>query len=132
VIAGLLGLTILGAVTAYVFSASKSSDVTARMGPKKNYATLPDMSFTLGGAAGRNVDIHVLLEIDPGVDGQIVQPYAPRIADQLSERLREIHPGQLSGAEGAKLMKEAIAAAVGSEVRQLRVRDVLLDRMVIR
>lgn len=131
VVAGLLGLTVLGSLGAWVMSGAQP-DVEARMGPKKTYARLPEMSFTLGGGAGRNVDIQVLLEVDPGVGGADVDPYAPRIADRLADHLRDVDPAQLSGAGGARLMKDSVAAAVGRELRGVRVRDVLLDRMVVR
>ncbi len=117
---------------AAIKSSARQSDASDRMGPKKNYAALPTMTFTLGGGDARIVDVRVLLEIDPNVDNKVADPYVPRIADQISDRLRQIEPGQLSGADGAKLMKETIASVVGREIRPVRVRDVLLDRMVVR
>ena len=115
-----------------VKSSARQADVNDRMGPKKNYAALPNMTFTLGGGDARLVDVRVLLEIDPNVDTKVADPYVPRIADQISDRLRQIEPDQLSGADGAKLMKSTIASVVDREIRPVRVRDVLLERMVVR
>lgn len=103
-----------------------------RLVPPKNYAALPPMTFTLGGGDARLVDVRVLLEIDPSVDPKQAISFVPRIADQMADRMRQIEPEQLSGAEGARLMKSALSAVVGHEARSMRVREVLLERMVVR
>ncbi|MBP2293454.1 flagellar basal body-associated FliL family protein [Azospirillum rugosum] len=108
---------------------SSSSD---RSIPPKNYAALPPMTFTLGGSDARMVDVRVLLEIDPTVDPKQASSFVPRIADQMADRMRQIDPEQLSGAEGAKLMKSALTSVVDREARSMRVREVLLERMVVR
>ena len=100
--------------------------------PPKNYAALPPMTFTLGGGDARLVDVRVLLEIDPSVDAKQAVSYVPRISDQMADRLRQIEPDQLAGAEGAKLMKSTLASVVNREAGPMRVKDVLLDRMVVR
>ncbi len=120
----------IGAVVAN--NHASTAAVTERMGPKKNYATLPMMTFTLGGGNARLVDVRAYLEIDSSVDSKVTDPYLARIADQLSDRLRQVEPEQLSGADGARLMKSAIAGVVSREISPVRIRDVLLDRMVVR
>lgn len=123
----------LGAGGAVIASKTRSSSAASdAMGPKKNYAALPPMTFSLGGGDARLVDVKVLLEVDPQVSGKVADPYVPRIADQLSDRMRNIEPGQLAGADGAKLMKSTIASVLDREMREVRVREILLDRMVVR
>ncbi len=100
--------------------------------PQKTYASLPMMTFTLGGSDARLVDIRVLLEIDPAGDPNSAIPFVPRIADQMADRLRQIEPGQLTGADGANLMKSTVASVVKREAQSIRVREVLLERMVVR
>ncbi|AWK85311.1 flagellar basal body-associated FliL family protein [Azospirillum thermophilum] len=124
---GMLGMV----VAARTPSASRSGDSASSI-PKKHYAVLPPMTFTLGGGDARTVDVKVLLEIDPAVSDKVADPYLPRIADQLSDRMRQIDAGQLNGAEGARLMKSAIAGVLSHEMRNVRVREILLDQMVVR
>ena len=125
----LAALGIWGAVKANGSGRSSSSDSAH---PPKNYAALPPMTFTLGGGDARLVDVRVLLEIDPSVDPKQAVSYVPRISDQMADRLRQIEPDQLAGAEGAKLMKNTLASVVNREAGPMRVKDVLLDRMVVR
>lgn len=133
ILAGLLVvLAALGATGAVIASKSRPPDASDKLGPKKHYAALPQMTFTLGGGDARLIDVKVLLEIDPAVDGKVADPYVPRIADQLSDKLRQIDPQQLAGSEGAKLMKSTIASVLDREMRNVRVREILLDRMVVR
>lgn len=129
----LLALAALGATGAVIANKSRTETAASdRMGPKKNYAALPLMTFTLGGGDARLVDVKVLLEVDPLIDGKVADPYVPRIADQLSDKLRQIDPQQLAGSDGAKLMKSTIASVLDREMRNVRVREILLDRMVVR
>lgn len=132
------GLVALGAVSVGGAAAVKAMlappqpNVAARMGPKRNYAPLPEISVAVGGAADRTVDLRILVELDPQVDPKSTEPYAPRIADRIGDRIREIGLDRLNGSEGAGLVKDAITAVVDREIRPLRVREVLLDRMIIR
>jgi flagellar basal body-associated protein FliL len=127
-------LATLGGVGVVVVNSSQKMDerdVVARMGAKKNYAVLPEMSVALGGG-NRTMDLRVRLELDPKVDPKVTDPFAARIADRLSDRMREIEPERLAGADGARLMKSTITSVVDREVRTIKVRDVLLESMVIR
>ncbi|BAI73857.1 hypothetical protein AZL_a03260 (plasmid) [Azospirillum sp. B510] len=127
----LLALAALGAGGAVIASRGRSPASQAQ-GPDKKYAALPMMTFTLGGSDARLVDVKVLLEIDPTVDGKVAEPYVPRITDRLSDQMRQLDPQQLTGADGAKLMKSTIAGVLDRELRGVRVREILLDRMVVR
>ncbi len=121
----------VGVVVVKSVQRTDDREVVARMGPKKNYALLPDMSVALGNGS-RTMDLRVRLELDPQVDPNVTLPYTARIADRLSDRMREIEPEQLTGADGARLMKNAITSVVSREVRSIKVRDVLLESMVVR
>ncbi|HYH18507.1 MAG TPA: hypothetical protein VD995_07795 [Azospirillum sp.] len=129
----LIALAVLGGGGAAVVSAvnNRQPDPSTRMGPKKNYAHLPEMSLALGGT-GKTMDLRVLIELDPKVDPKVTDPYAARIADRLGDRIRQIEPERLTGADGAKLMKSTVTAVVDREIRPVKVRDVLLERMVVR
>jgi flagellar basal body-associated protein FliL len=129
----LVALAVLGGGGAAVVSAvnKRAPDPTVRMGPQKNYAALPEMSLSLGGT-GKIMDLRVLIELDPKVDPKVADPFAARIADRLGDRIRQIEPERLTGAEGAKLMKSTVTAVVDREIRPVKVRDVLLERMVVR
>ena len=54
------------------------------------------------------------------------------VLDLNIDRLRQIEPGQLTGADGANLMKSTVASVVKREAQSIRVREVLLERMVVR
>ncbi|MFD1627887.1 flagellar basal body-associated FliL family protein [Azospirillum griseum] len=132
ILAGLLvALAVLGATGAVIANKNSTSAASDKLGPKKNYAALPQMTFTLGGGDARMVDVKVLLEVEPTVDGKVAEPYVPRITDQLSDKMRQIDPQQLAGADGAKLMKSTIASVLDREMRNVRVREILLDRFVV-
>ncbi|MBK1840127.1 flagellar basal body-associated FliL family protein [Azospirillum sp. YIM B02556] len=128
----LLTLAALGVGGAVVASRNRAPTSQGHQGADKKYAALPLMTFSLGGNDARMVDVKVLLEIDPSVDGKVADPYVPRISDQLSDRMRQIDPKQLAGADGAMLMKSTIAGVLDRELRGVRVKDILLDRMVVR
>ncbi|WP_372399342.1 flagellar basal body-associated FliL family protein [Azospirillum sp. HJ39] len=128
----LLLLAALGAGGAVVASKNRAPASQSQPGGDKKYASLPMMTFTLGGSNARMVDVKVLLEIDPSVDGKVADPYVPRISDRLSDSMRKLDPQQLSGADGAKLMKSTIAGVLDRELRGVRVREILLDQMVVR
>lgn len=128
----LLVLAALGGTAAYVATRNRPPASQTQQGPDKKYAALPLMTFSLGGSDARMVDVKVLLEIDPSVDGKVADPYVPRITDRLSDRMRQLDPQQLTGADGALLMKSTIAGVLDRELRGVRVKEILLDRMVVR
>ncbi|WP_448203160.1 flagellar basal body-associated FliL family protein [Azospirillum sp. sgz302134] len=128
----LLLLAALGTWGVVAVKTGRTSSESDSAVPKKNYAALPTMTFSLGGGDARMVDVKVLLEIEPTADPKGAVPFVPRIADQMADRLRQIEPDQLSGAEGAKLMKSTLTAVVNREMSGMRIREVLLDRMVVR
>ncbi|AWJ85060.1 hypothetical protein TSH58p_16955 [Azospirillum sp. TSH58] len=129
-----VALVLLAALGTWTVVSGKSGARSAGgdRNAQKTYASLPTMTFTLGGSDARLVDIRVLLEIEPTGDPNPATPFVPRIADQMADRLRQIEPSQLSGAEGANLIKSTVASVMKREAQTIRVREVLLERMVVR
>jgi flagellar protein FliL len=131
----LLALALLGAGGAAVVSSVRSPSppsTSARVFPPLNYVSLPEMSIPVGGGTGREMDVKLLLEFDPLVKKDVAFGYETRISERLGDKIREIGLDQLQGAEGAKLLKGAVAAVVDRELRPVRVRDVLIEKMIVR
>lgn len=100
-------------------------------GGKRTFAELPEMSFSLGGGNGRAVDLRVRLQFEGSFNPRGADPYMDRIADRLGVRLSDMQDHELSGADGAMRMKNTITEVVEREMHPVRVRDVLLERMVV-
>jgi flagellar protein FliL len=131
----LLALALLGAGGAAVVSSVRSPSPpspSARIFPQLNYVSLPEMSIPVGGGTGREMDVKLLLEFDPLVKKDVAFGYETRISERLGDKIREIGLDQLQGAEGAKLLKGAVAAVIDRELRPVRVRDVLIEKMIVR
>lgn len=124
----LIMLALFGGVGAAVVNAVRSPPASSVA--KKNYARLPEMSFAIGGDR-QTMDLKALIELEPGVDPTVAAPYMDRIADRLSDRMRQIEPDRLAGADGAKLVKSTIASVLEREMKTVKVKDILLDRFVI-
>lgn len=105
-------------------------DVASRM---PTYVPLPAMSLTLSdGYRLRTLHLRVLLEFDPRTPMEAVKPYEPRIVNALSSGMSDIHPSELSGSDGSRIVKDAVTVAANRELRPLRVRGVLLQEMLVR
>lgn len=126
----LLALAVLGAGGAAVVASVR--EPAPRAFPKQNYVALPAMSIPVGGGSGREMDLKLLLEFDAKVKKDVAFGYETRISERLGDRIREIGMENLQGAEGARLLKGAVAAVVDRELRPVRVRDVLIEEMVVR
>ena len=90
------------------------------------------MTVSLAGAAGKSVDLKAVVEFAASADTKLSDKDYSRIADRLGDRLREIDAGDLTGAEGARVVKNAVSAAVSQELGMGRVRAVLIESMVVR
>lgn len=96
-------------------------------------APLPPMEFTLAdGHRVRQVELRVLLELDPKVDRKLVEMHAPRIANALSASMIDVNPTELTGPAGTRLVKEQISIAANRELKPIRIRQVLLQRFLVR
>jgi flagellar basal body-associated protein FliL len=105
--------------------------IEARMGPKMNLYTLPDLNVAMGGGS-LSVDVTLKVQLDKGVKGSKLDPYVDRITDRLGDRIRDAGLERLQGADGAKLMKEMARSVVQQEVRGVHVKDVLIDYFAVR
>lgn len=126
-----LGLLGVGGV-AVVSSVRAPPPPPAKAYAKLNYVPLSLNSIAVGGDTGREMDLKVLLEFDPTVKNDVAVGYEARISERLGDRIREIGMDQLQGAEGAKLVKGAVAAVVDRELRPVRVKEVLIEKMIMR
>ncbi|HEY0834167.1 MAG TPA: flagellar basal body-associated FliL family protein [Azospirillum sp.] len=96
-------------------------------------APLPAMEFTLAdGHRMRQVELRVLLEFDPTVDRKTVEQHAPRIANALSASMIDVNPVELTGSAGTRLVKEQVSIVVNREMKPIRIRQVLLQRFLVR
>lgn len=134
ILGGLIILALAGVGGAAVVASVNRPvvDVGARMGPARNLVGLPSMTIPVGGAGGREMDVKLLVELDPSVNAAAMVPFETRIADRLGDRVREIGLDRLNGKEGAQLLKSTVTSVVDREIRPLRVRDVLIEQLIIR
>lgn len=97
------------------------------------YARLPAMSFTLNdGTRLRELQLRVVLELDPTVQAKAVEPYYPQITDAMNLRMLDVDPDELRGADGPNYIKDALRFAAAKVLRPLKVRQVLVQDMLLR
>lgn len=128
----LIALGLLSAGGAAVVASVRQPEPQARIFPKINYVSLPVMSIPVGGGSGREMDLKLLLEYDSNVKGDVAAGFETRISERLGDRIRDIGVDQLQGADGAKLLKGAVVSVVDRELRPARVREVLIEKMIVR
>jgi flagellar protein FliL len=128
----LLAITSLGGLAWYLPDMLERQKIEARMGPKANLAPLPTMQVEMGGVGGLSMDLTLIVELDPGVKPAVIEPYIDRISDRMGDRLRDAGLERLNGAEGAKLVKEMARSVIQQEVKKIKVRDVLIEKMILR
>lgn len=131
----LIGLAAMGAVTAILFSGSAMAGRSAQVSPEKaipNYAALPAMSFSFAdGRLIRRLKLKVMLEFDPTVETKIVDAHTPRIVGALNMRMAGLQPAELTGVSGTRMVKDAVTVAVNRELQPIRVRQVLVQEMLM-
>lgn len=94
---------------------------------------LPPMEFTLAdGHRIRQVELRVMIEVDPKIDRKLVEAHAPRIANALSARMIDVNPVELIGPAGTSLVKEQVILAANRELKPIRIQQVLLQRFLVR
>ncbi len=126
-------LTLTGLAYAGTFAFShvfESRRVAAQMGPKARLAPLPALDIALGGA--RAIDMQVSLVLAPKVKADAVLRYQDRIADRLFESVGRVEPERLTAPGSAQLLKDAVKDAVRREAGAGLIRDVYIERMVVR
>ncbi|MFD1623951.1 flagellar basal body-associated FliL family protein [Azospirillum griseum] len=124
----LLGLAYGGSIA--ITKILEQQRVTAVMGPKARLAPLPAMDIALGGA--RAIDVQVSLVLAPKVKADAVLRYQDRIADRLFERIGAMEPERLTAPGSGQRLKDAVKEAVQREAGAGLIRDVYIERMVVR
>ncbi len=126
--AGAGGILILKPATAHPGKPPLRTD-----GAIATYAALPTMSFTLNdGDRLRELRIRAVLELDPSIPLEALKPYLPHIADAMTLRMMDVDPGELRGQDGPLYVKDALRYAADKAIRPLKIRQVLVQDMLLR
>nr|WP_295834897.1 flagellar basal body-associated FliL family protein [uncultured Azospirillum sp.] len=104
--------------------------IEARMGPKPHLAQLPAIEVPLGGS--RAVEMQVSLVLAPKVKAERVLRYQDRIADRLFQTVSQVDSEILTGPGSATFLKARIRDAVNREAGTGLVRDIYIERMVVK
>lgn len=128
ILMALMSLAVVGtkAIDQYL----ENRRVTAMMGPKAKLAPLPAMEFALGGP--RAVEVQVSLVLAPDVKAASVLKYQDRIADRLFQTVGSAGADRLTAKGSAEFLKQQIRDAVREEAGAGLVRDVYIQRMVVK
>ncbi|WP_448203155.1 flagellar basal body-associated FliL family protein [Azospirillum sp. sgz302134] len=101
--------------------------------PAANYASLPAMNFTLtDGDRLRELRVRVVLEMEPLAQPKTVVTYAPRIASAMNVLMLDVNPAELRGKNGPYFIKDAVMQTAAKEMQSMKVRQVLVQEMVMR
>ncbi|WP_434623039.1 flagellar basal body-associated FliL family protein [Azospirillum sp. B2RO_4] len=104
--------------------------IEARMGPKPRLAQLPAMEVPLG--ASRAVEMQVSLVLAPKIEPDRVLRYQDRIADRLFQTVGQTDSEILTGPGSAAFLKGRIRDAVNREAGTGLIRDIYIERMVVK
>ncbi|MBK1836463.1 flagellar basal body-associated FliL family protein [Azospirillum sp. YIM B02556] len=104
--------------------------IEARMGPKPNLARLPALELPLAGS--RAVEMQVSLVLAPTVEADRVLRYQDRIADRLFQTVSRADGETLTGPGSADFLKARIKDAVNREAGTGLIRDIYIERMVVK
>lgn len=104
--------------------------IEARMGPKPRLAQLPAIEVPLGGL--RAVEMQVSLVLAPKVEADRVLRYQDRIADRLFQTVSQAGTETLTGTGSADFLKARIKDAVNREAGTGLIRDIYIERMVVK
>lgn len=97
------------------------------------YARMPAMTFTLNdGSRLRELRVSAVLEFDPATPLDAVTPHLARIADSMSLRMLDVDPAELNGRDGSAYVKDALRFAAAKAIRPLKLRQVLIQDMLLR
>ncbi|PWC46846.1 flagellar basal body rod protein [Azospirillum sp. TSA6c] len=97
------------------------------------YAALPTLTITLNdGRRLQELRLRAVLEFDPATPMEAVTPHLARIADAMGRRLLEVDPAELRGADGQVYIKDALRYVANKTMRPLKLRQVLIQDMLLR
>ena len=98
-----------------------------------NYARLPAMHFTLtDGDRLRELRVRVVLDMDPAAPAKTVESYGPRIASAMSNVILDTDAGDLRGRNGAFYIKDAVMRTASRELGAMKIRQVLVQELIMR
>lgn len=127
----MVGLAITGVGGVALFGVKSAHAGKTPAGPV--FAPLPPLEFALSdGERVRQVDLDVVLELPQGMEKAQLTAHVTRIANALNARLIEVEAGELSGPAGTQRVKDVVGATADRELRPMRVRQVLLQKLVMR
>lgn len=104
--------------------------IEARMGPKPDLARLPAIEVPLGGL--RAVEMQVSLVLAPKVKADRILRYQDRIADRLFQTVSQAGTETLTGTGSADFLKARVRDAVNREAGTGLIRDIYIERMVVK
>lgn len=132
----LAGLSAAGAGGAFLMKPAKAHaglPVEQEPPAMANYARLPAMNFTLtDGDRLRELRVRVVLEMDPQAHAKTVESYGPRITSAMTTEMLDVNAGDLRGRDGSVLIKDAVMRTASKELRPMKVRQVLVQELVLR
>lgn len=127
----MVGLAITGVGGFALFGIKNAHAGKTIAGPV--FAKLPPLEFALSdGERIRQVDLDVVLELPQGMEKAQLNVHVTRIAAALNARLIEVEAGDLSGPAGTQRVKDVVGATADRELRPMRVRQVLLQKLIMR
>lgn len=131
----MIGLSLAGAGGIFLLkpATAHTGNGTDIVHPVANYARLPVMNFTLNdGERLRELRVRVVLEMDPHAVPKLVESYGPRIASAMSGLMMDITPAELRGQDGTYVIKDAVMRAATTELRTMKIRQVLVQELLLR
>lgn len=130
----LIAIAAMGTGSAFVFGkgfiTAGRTAAPAKTAP--TYAALPVMNFSFAdGNLMHRLRLKVLLELDPSLQANAVDPVAPRIVNALNMRMSSIQADQLAGPGGTRLVKDVVTVAANRELQPIHVKQVLVQEMLM-
>lgn len=132
--AALIGLAATGAGGVFLLKPAKAHTGRGSHEPLAAvYAPLPPMNFTLSdGARLRELRVRVVLEMDPLTEAKLVESYGSRIASAMNTLMLDVEPADLRGPSGSIFIKDAVMQTARKELRPMKVRQVLVQELLLR
>ena len=97
------------------------------------FLNIPDMIVNLNSPAKqpRFLKISLKLELETGEDQKKIEPLLPRVVDQFQMYLRELRIEDLRGTSGIYRLKIELLSRVRAAAPNVKVRDVLLQEILV-
>lgn len=127
----MVGLAITGVGGVVLVGAKSAHAGKVPTGPV--FAALPPLEFALSdGRTIHQVDLDVVLELPQALEKKQLDAHVTRIANALNARLIEVEADDWRGPAGTQRVKDVVSATADRELRPMRVRQVLLQKLIMR